>query len=171
MAEPSRQALQAIAERTDPSVPYPIMFAIAERESTFNDTPPRGAAGEVGMFQLLPKTLRTELGYTGPLEALEGPAGAARSAELASRYLARLFLRWHTWPEAIRAWNGSGSAARAYAAGVLKELPRWDAWVEARLDYFRTVKGKRTLRWGLVAAAALAVLLLLAARRPREIEA
>ncbi len=171
MAEPSRGALQAIAERTAANVPYPIMFAIAERESTFNVTPPRGTSGEVGMFQLSPKTLREELGYTGPLEALEGPAGAARSAALASRYLAVLFHRWHTWPEAIRAWNGSGPMARAYAAGVLRELPRWDAWVQARLDYFRTAQGRRTLRWGLMAAAALAVLLLLAARRPREIEA
>ncbi len=172
MAEPSRAVLQAIAERTDPRVPYPVVLAIGERESRFDPDPPRGSSGEVGLMQILPRTLREELGYRGPLEALEGPEGVPRNIALGTRYLRILFDRWHTWPEAIRAWNGSGPAARAYAAGVLQRLPSWKQYVEANLEFFRTAQGKRTLRWGLAAAAAIVVLVLMAqARRPRELAA
>ncbi|MGI0150163.1 MAG: transglycosylase SLT domain-containing protein, partial [Thermoplasmata archaeon] len=115
MADPSKAVLEAIARNTHPKVPYPVALAMGERETGFDPTK-RGAAGEIGLFQLLPKTVREELRYMGPLEALFDPNLNTR---LATQYLDILFRRFGTWPVAIRAYNGSGPASRAYAAGVL----------------------------------------------------
>lgn len=162
MTVPSRELLQTIAAKTAAGVPWAIALAIAERESAFD---PRkvGGSGEIGLMQLLPKTVREELGYRGPLAALHDPA---LNTALGTRYLKVLFDRWKTWPVAIRAYNGSGPAARAYAAGVLagdarsSGLPTWDAFVRANQRLFDAARAGAG--WIVVAVAALAGVLLLA---------
>lgn len=149
--------LQTIAANADPRVPLPIAFTIAERESTFTPTK-RGAAGEYGLFQLLPATVRgADIGYTGPLEALLDPA---LNTKLATQFLWKLYQRFGTWPVAIRAWNGSGPAAQAYSVGVMQRLPAWDTFVRANLQFFaKAITAKATPAILLIAAAALAAFL------------
>lgn len=166
-ATPSADVLQAIATQTNPRVPYPVVFAVAERESTF-DPLATGAAGELGLMQILPSTARS-VGYIGPVDALlEAPV----NVQVGTAYLAKLFDQYHTWPEAIRAYNGSGAAARAYSVGVLQRVPFWSDFVKANAAVFAAVTSKRTVQWGLIVAAALGALFLLAQlRRRRRVEA
>lgn len=169
MAEPSQAVLRLIAARTNPNVPYPIAMAVAERETGFDPSPDDGAAGELGMMQILPKTAREELGYTGPFSALREPG---LNLELGTGYLEKLYRRWHTWPEAIRAYNGSGPAAREYAAGVIRRIPAWEQFVRSNLELFRSAQVKRAAPWILAAVATLAVLALMAQPgRRQELEA
>jgi soluble lytic murein transglycosylase-like protein len=159
MAGPSQEILQTITAHADPRVPLPIALTMAERESTFMPTK-RGAAGEYGLFQLLPKTVRgADIGYKGPLEALLEPG---LNTKLATGYLALLKDRFGTWPVAIRAYNGSGAAAQSYAVGVLQRLPAWDTYVRENLAFFaKALKGKGAIgAAALVAVAAVAALLL-----------
>src|SRR5690349_14068792 len=159
-AAPSPEILTTIAANADPRVPLPIVLTIAERESTFVPTK-RGAAGEYGLFQLLPATVRgADIGYTRPLEALLDPA---LNTKLATQYLALLYHRFGTWPVAVRAWNGSGSAAQSYSVGVMQKLPTWDTFVRNNLQFFAdALKGKgAAISAGLLVAAAAVVALLL----------
>lgn len=160
---PSPEILTTIARNANLRVPLPIALTMAERESTFTPTR-RGKAGEYGLFQLLPSTVRGgDIGYRGPLEALLHPA---LNTKLATGYLALLRGRFGTWPEAIRAYNGSGPAARQYAAGVLQRLPVWDKFVVDNLAFFKKALQSRGLAPAvLVAAAAVAALLLLSSQR------
>jgi len=131
---------------------------MAERESTFTPTK-RGTAGEYGLLQLLPATVRgADIRYTGPLPALLEPG---LNTKLGTHYLAVLKDRFGTWPVAIRAYNGSGPAAREYAAGVLQRLPAWDTYVRDNLAFFRKAIATRgTVPAALLVGAALALLLL-----------
>ncbi len=158
MAGPSQELLQKIAASADPRVPLPIALTMAERESTFAATK-RGEAGEYGLFQLLPATVRgADIGYRGPLEALLEPG---LNTKIATGYLALLKGRFGTWPVAIRAYNGSGAAAQSYAVGVLQRLPAWDRFVRENLAFFsKAVRSKGAGAAAIVVAAALAVLLL-----------
>lgn len=167
MAQPSEKVLSAIAEHTHPSVPYPIVLAMAERETRF-DPSQVGRDGEFGLLQIMPETAR-EWGYKGPFDALFDPR---INVAVATEGLSRLFGRFHTWPEAIRAYNGSGPEARAYSVGVLKRLPVWSDFVKANRAIFQAVVNRRTLKWGIVLAAVVgAVFLLSRMRQPREVEA
>lgn len=157
MAGPSKAVLEAIARNTHPKVPYPVALAIAERESKFDPNVPEGAAGEIGLFQLLPRTVREELRYLGPLAALKDPN---LNTKLATQYLNILFGSTGTWPVAIRAYNGSGPAARAYAAGVLGRLPTWDAFVNANVKFFQSARARIGAGVVVLIGAALAILLL-----------
>ena len=165
----SEQLLATIARNADPKVPLPIVLTMAERESTFTPTK-RGAAGEYGLLQLLPATVRgADIGYQGPLANLLEPG---LNTQLATRYLAVLRSRYGTWPEAIRAYNGSGPAARAYAAGVLQRLPAWDKYVLDNLEFFRkAIRSKGAGVVILVVAAAVAAVVILSSSSRRESEA
>lgn len=165
MAEPTKELLQTIAAHADPRVPLSIVLTMAERESGFDPTR-MGAAGEYGLMQLLPKTVREELRYNGPLEKLLEPGF---NVELGTRYLTILKERFDEWPVAVRAYNGSGPAAREYAAGVFKRLPTWDKFVRENLEFFKRAIGSRGAGMlGLLAAVAVALLLLASLQRKRE---
>ncbi len=166
MPGPSNELFQTIAVHADPRVPLPIALTMAERESTFNPRK-RGAAGEYGLFQLLPRTVRgADIGYKGPLEALLEPE---LNTKLATGYLALLKDRFGTWPVAIRAYNGSGAAAQSYAVGVLQRLPSWDKFVRENLAFFaKALKSKGVGTAALVAVAAIAALLLFHGSGDRE---
>jgi len=155
---PTAELLATIARSSDPRVPLPIVLTMAERESTFTPTK-RGAAGEYGLLQLLPATVRgADIGYSGPLPAL---LEAGLNTRLGTRYLAVLKDRFGTWPVAIRAYNGSGPAARDYATGVLQRLPAWDTYVRDNLDFFRkAIRSRGAVPVALLAAAAVALLIL-----------
>jgi len=164
---PTSELLTTIAAHADPRVPLPIVLTMAERESTFTPTK-RGAAGEWGLMQLLPATVRGgDIGYTGPLERLLEPA---LNVELGTRYLALLKDRHGTWPVAVRAYNGSGAAARAYSEGVFQRLPVWDRYVRDNLAFFKAAIQRRGVPMvlGLVAAAVVAFLLLTRSQRTAE---
>jgi soluble lytic murein transglycosylase-like protein len=159
MAEPSKELLQTIAANADPRVPLTIVLTMIERESGFDPTK-RGADGEWGLMQLLPSTVRGgDIGYQGPMEELAKPPV---NVKLGTGYLALLKDRHGSWPVAVRAYNGSGSEARAYAEGVFQRLPSWDRFVKANLDLFRAaVRSKGfPVVLGLAAAALVALFLL-----------
>jgi len=166
---PTPEILTTIARNANLRVPLPIVLTMAERESTFTPTK-RGAAGEYGLLQLLPATVRgADIGYQGPLEALYDPA---LNTKLATKYLAVLRDRFGTWPEAIRAYNGSGPAARQYAAGVLQRLPAWDKFVVDNLAFFKKALQSRGVAPAvLIAAAAVAALLLMSSSHRSEAQA
>lgn len=166
MPEPSKQLLETIARHADPRVPLSIVLTMAERETHFNPSI-IGKAGEFGLFQLLPKTVREELKYTGPPEALLEPG---LNTKYATKYLVILKDRFSEWPVAVRAWNGSGAAARAYAAGVFQRLPVWDKFVRENLEFFRKAIASRGagVLGILAAAAAVVVVLIVSAQRKRE---
>lgn len=158
MAEPSADILRTIASSADRRVPLPIVLTMVERESSFVPTR-RGAAGEYGLMQLLPSTVRGgDVGYRGPLERLLEPG---LNVQIGTRYLALLKERHGTWPVAVRAYNGSGSAARAYAEGVFQRLPTWDKFVRENLAFFKAALSSRwPIVLGVAAAALLALLFL-----------
>jgi soluble lytic murein transglycosylase-like protein len=166
MTTPPDPIVRAIAENTHPSVPYPIVMAMAEHETNFTPSE-TGEAGEIGLLQIMPATAR-EWGYTGPLEGLYDPRV---NVAVATKGLATLFDRLHTWPEAIRAYNGSGPAARAYSVAVIQKLPLWTEFVKANKAIFQAVTSKRALQLGLIVAAVLAAVFLFSARQSREAEA
>lgn len=154
------EIMATIAKNRDPRVPLAIALTVAEKESTFTPTK-RGAAGEFGLFQLLPATVRGgDIGYQGPLENLYDPA---LNTKLGTAYLALLYERFGTWPLAITHWNGSGPAARSYATSVIQRLPSWDKFVTDNAAFFRkAVQGAGAA--ALVIAAAIAALFLLRGR-------
>lgn len=71
----------------------------------------RGAAGEWGVFQLMPATAFA-LGITDPSDVNQNIRGGIS-------YLAQLFSRFGDWALAVQHYNGSGPAAAAYAQAVM----------------------------------------------------
>ena len=164
---PTSDLLTAIAANADPRVPLPIVLTMVERESTFTPTK-RGDAGEYGLMQLLPETVRgRDIGYRGPLEDL---LKAPLNVRLGTAYLALLKERHGTWPVAVRAYNGSGAAARTYSEGVFQRLPVWDRYVRDNLAFFKAAISRRgaPIVLGLVAAAVVAFFLLTRSQRTAE---
>lgn len=97
-------------------VPPSIMQAVATQESGLNATPPDGAAGEIGTFQVMPANI-TAAGYT---------ANQARdpttNANIAGNMLASLYDKYGSWSAALSAYNtGSPTSptGATYAASVL----------------------------------------------------
>lgn len=97
-------------------VPPSIMQAVATQESGLNATPPDGAAGEIGTFQVMPANIAAA-GYT---------ASQARdpttNANIAGNMLASLYDKYGSWTAALSAYNtGSPTSATGatYAASVL----------------------------------------------------
>ncbi len=80
-----------------------IALAVAQQESGFNQGA-RGAAGEVGMFQLLPSTA-SDLGVN--------PYNESENIEGGISYLAQLYRQFGDWTKALAAYNGGqGNMAR-----------------------------------------------------------
>lgn len=99
-------------------VPPSLALAVAQRESGLNQSA-RGAAGEIGVFQLMPGTAG-DLGVN--------PSNLEENIEGGIRYLRQMFDRFGDWGIALQAYNGGqgnvargtvSSAARSYAASVL----------------------------------------------------
>lgn len=91
-------------------VPVPIALAVAQQESSFNPNA-RGAAGEIGLFQLMPKTA-SMLGVD-PTDITQNISGGLS-------FLAQLFQKYGNWSAALSAYNsGSPTGSPTYANSVL----------------------------------------------------
>jgi len=91
-------------------VPPAIALAVAQQESSFNPNA-RGAAGEIGLFQLMPATA-TSLGVD-PTDVGENISGGIS-------FLAQLFQKYGNWTAALSAYNsGSPTRSTGYANSVL----------------------------------------------------
>src|SRR6185503_10835256 len=77
-------------------VPLSIALAVAQRESGLNQNA-RGAAGEIGVFQLMPGTA-AGLGVN--------PYDLNQNVEGGIRYLADNYRRFGDWELALQAYNG-----------------------------------------------------------------
>jgi soluble lytic murein transglycosylase-like protein len=100
---------EAIAQ----GVPPAIALAVAQQESSFNPNA-RGAAGEIGLFQLMPTTAAS-LGVQDPTDVSQNISGGIS-------FLAQLFQKYGSWVSALSAYN-SGSPTRStdYASAVLSK--------------------------------------------------
>jgi len=102
-------------------VPLDVALAVARQESGFRQAA-MGAAGEVGVFQLMPGTAR-DLGVN--------PFNAAENIDGGIRYLRQMLERFGNWPDALAAYNaGPGrvergqipAQTRGYVASILAAL-------------------------------------------------
>jgi hypothetical protein len=94
-------------------IPAGLAMAIADKESGINPWAKRGSKGEIGMFQLMPDTIKQLMAQgiiTDPNDPLQNIWGG---------------LNWlknkpgATWEEKARQYNGSGPDADAYQKDVL----------------------------------------------------
>jgi soluble lytic murein transglycosylase-like protein len=91
-------------------VPPSIALAVAQQESSFNPNA-RGAAGEIGLFQLMPATAAS-LGVD--------PSDVSQNISGGISFLAQLFQKYGNWPAALSAYNsGSPTRSTGYANSVL----------------------------------------------------
>jgi soluble lytic murein transglycosylase-like protein len=99
-------------------IPAWLALAVAKRESGF-DPNARGAAGEIGVFQLMPGTA-ADLGVN--------PSDPAQNIDGGLRYLQQMYQRFGDWRTALEAYNaGPGrvssgnipSSSVAYADSIL----------------------------------------------------
>jgi soluble lytic murein transglycosylase-like protein len=80
-----------------------LALAVAQQESGFNQGA-RGAAGEVGVYQLMPGTA-SDLGVN--------PYNETQNIEGGISYLAQLYRQFGDWTKALAAYNGgAGNMAR-----------------------------------------------------------
>ena len=94
-------AIRWEAERQ--GVPADLAVAVAQRESSLNPAA-RGAAGEVGLFQLMPATA-AGLGVD--------PYSLSGNIQGGVSYLRQLYAQFGDWSQALAAYNaGPGSVAR-----------------------------------------------------------
>lgn len=108
-------------------VPAVIAWAVSWEETRRNTSPHvRGAHGEWGRFQILGATAR------GSCPGLDVRTYAG-NVRCGLTHLRGLHARHGNWPEAIRAYNGRGPAARAYRQRVLASVGRFVLTVPAEL--------------------------------------
>lgn len=115
LSEPERAVLRAAAQhRVDPAV----LVAVGTRESRMNPNA-RGAAGEIGMFQIMPQTARHWAQHTGNPEPTEAALfDVYLNAEISAWYL-RLGMdafshRPDPLPFALAWYNAGPTHARAW---------------------------------------------------------
>ncbi len=105
-------------------VPAEIAIAVAQRETNFNQEA-IGAAGEVGLFQLMPGTAG-DLGVN--------PHDIYQNIDGGVRYLREQYDRFGNWQQALQAYNaGPGNVMRGtvpemtfdYMADVLRKAANW----------------------------------------------
>ena len=91
-------------------VPPSIALAVAQKESSFNPNA-RGSAGEIGLFQLMPKTADSL--NVDPNDVTQNISGGVS-------FLAQLYQRYGNWTAALSAYNsGSPTRSTGYANSVL----------------------------------------------------
>jgi hypothetical protein len=93
--------MQIIQAAAAAGIPSSIALAVAQQESSFNPDA-RGAAGEVGVFQLLPSSF--------PGQAIGDPN---TNISLGVGYLASLYQQFGDWATALAAYNaGPGNVSK-----------------------------------------------------------
>ncbi len=100
-------------------IPPSLALAVATRESGLNQGA-IGAAGEIGIFQLMPSTA-SDLGVD--------PSNLQQNIQGGLSYLQSLYQQFGNWTDALEAYNGGAShvtagnvsgAAQNYAASILQ---------------------------------------------------
>jgi len=101
-------------------VPYPILQAVAQQESSYNPSAV-SSAGAVGLMQIMPANY-SSLGVTNPTDPQQ-------SANAGAKYLSQLYSQYGNWNDALIAYNeGPGNFAnqgvfpssQAYADAILQ---------------------------------------------------
>ena len=111
--------------------PVPLALGVAWMESHLQTYPPRGAAGEVGMFQILPARCRIE-GW--PPKRLEEPEF---NAWLGTRLLARYYQEEGSWARAAAKYvAGPGVFDRSYSQDLWAYINWYANSVDSYAGYF-----------------------------------
>jgi hypothetical protein len=111
--------------------PVPLALGVAWIESRLQTDPPRGAAGEVGMFQILPARCRLE-GW--PPERLKEPEF---NAWLGTRLLARYYQEEGSWARAAAKYvAGPRVFERNYSPDLWAYINWYASSVDSYADYF-----------------------------------
>jgi len=111
------------------AMPVGLLEGIADRESRFRHDiitgETVGGIGEQGIMQLHPEYHLTAAGRLDPYVAIP----------YAAKYLAKQFVKFGTWDEAIAAYNwGPGNMTRSGIQNAPAKTKEYIAWVHAR-DY------------------------------------
>jgi soluble lytic murein transglycosylase-like protein len=111
--------------------PVPLALGVAWIESHLQTYPPRGAAGEVGMFQILPARCRME-GF--PSERLKEPEF---NAWLGTRLLARYYREEGSWARAAAKYVAGPSVFdRSYSPDLWAYISWYASSVDSYAGYF-----------------------------------
>jgi len=111
--------------------PVPLALGVAWIESRLQTFPPRGAAGEVGMFQILPARCRLE-GW--PPQRLKEPEF---NAWLGTRLLARYYQEEGSWARAAAKYvAGPGVFDRSYSHDLWAYINWYASSVDSYAGYF-----------------------------------
>ncbi len=111
--------------------PVPLALGVAWIESRLQTYPPRGAAGEVGMFQILPERCRLE-GW--PPKRLKEPEF---NAWLGTRLLARYYQEEGSWARAAAKYvAGPRVFDRSYSHDLWAYINWYASSVDSYAGYF-----------------------------------
>jgi hypothetical protein len=111
--------------------PVPLALGVAWVESRLHTDPPRGAAGEVGMFQIMPARCKIE-GW--PPERLKEPEF---NAWLGTRLLARYYQEENSWPRAAAKYvGGPGVFNTTYSDELWNYINWYASAVNSYASYF-----------------------------------
>ena len=111
--------------------PVPLALGVAWIESHLQTNPPRGAAGEVGMFQILPERCRIE-GWSP--KRLKEPEF---NAWLGTMLLARYYREEGSWARAAAKYvAGPGVFDRSYSEDLWAYINWYASSVESYAGYF-----------------------------------
>jgi len=111
--------------------PVPLALGVAWIESRLRTYPPRGAAGEVGMFQILPERCRLE-GW--PPQRLKEPEF---NAWLGTRLLARYYQEEGSWARAAAKYvAGPKVFDRSYSQDLWAYINWYASSVDSYAGYF-----------------------------------
>ena len=111
--------------------PVPLALGVAWVESQLHTDPPRGAAGEVGMFQIMPARCKIE-GW--PPRRLKEPEF---NAWLGTKLLARYYQEEGSWPRAAAKYvAGPGVFNKTYSDDVWSYINWYASAVNSYAGYF-----------------------------------
>jgi hypothetical protein len=111
--------------------PIPLALGVAWVESRLHTDPPRGAAGEVGMFQIMPTRCKIE-GW--PPKRLNEPQF---NAWLGTKLLARYYQEEGSWPRAAAKYvAGPGVFNKTYSNDVWNYINWYASAVNSYASYF-----------------------------------
>jgi hypothetical protein len=123
--------LRVVRNAKSNGAPVPLALGVAWIESHLQTNPPRGAAGEVGMFQILPERCRIE-GW--PPKRLKEPEF---NAWLGTMLLARYYREEGSWARAAAKYvAGPGVFDRSYSEDLWAYINWYARSVESYAGYF-----------------------------------
>ncbi len=113
------------------NTPVPLALGVAWIESRLHANPPRGATGEIGMFQIIPARCKLE-GW--PPKRLAEPEF---NAWMGTRLLARYYQEEGSWARAAAKYvAGPGVFNKRYSIDVWNYINWYASSVDSYADYF-----------------------------------